>query len=445
MSKPLHALVNSGLMLACLCVLYSPLKPSLKFPLVLCLGIGAQRHAARQELLVKHYTQAFRTASNASLSECQLGLNWLKGYFPEPTDEKPKGMLQRIALDGWQELAKSSNPVPALYAAFQRQYIAFAANKREGKTSAAHYGLSLWLDAEPDLLVYVFDPNRGMNDDPKFAPTWLGIPELDELPDNDIRTGSFKGKAQDLEAFLDRAIALLEQRIEDTSRTPPVLVIVDELTHQLRELDEKTRERVVVKLDKLATQGDKHGVFVWIILHTITKEESCLDRVFLRQFHLIIGVELSQDRTVLSNAPRILPPQAIVRGQEQYRLHGLRAGFVTSLPLADGFLPAPPLPDGLVGLERDWGDTPASRLQTLFAERTQQSEVIEAIRLYRIGQLPKNGEKPKSQLFRLVWGYPLNGQRQAELKILNRHLEQIAAAVVSKNGNDNGHHPVSVP
>jgi hypothetical protein len=409
MSKPLHALVNSGLMLACLCVLYSPLKPSLKFSLVLCLGIGAQRHAMRQELLVKHYTQAFRTASNASLSECQLGLNWLKGYFPEPTNEKPKGMLQRIALDGWQELAKSNNPVPALYAAFQRQYIAF-----------------------------------GMNDDPKFAPTWLGIPELDELPDNDIRTGSFKGKAQDLEAFLDRAIALLEQRIEDTSRTPPVLVIVDELTHQLRELDEKTRERVVVKLDKLATQGDKHGLFVWIILHTITKEESCLDRVFLRQFHLIIGVELSQDRTVLSNAPRILPPQAIVRGQEQYRLHGLRAGFVTSLPIADGFLPAPPLPDGLVGLERDWGDAPANRLQTLFAEQVQQSEVIEAIRLYRIGQLPKNGEKPKPQLFRLVWGYPLNGQRQAELKILNRHLEQLAAAVVSKNGNDNGHHPVSV-
>jgi hypothetical protein len=293
MSKSLHALVNSGLIVACLCVFYSPLKPSLKFPLVLYFGVGAQRHAARQALLVKHYQQALRTAANASLSECQLGVNWLKGYFPEPTDSKPKGMLQRIALDGWKELAHSNNPVPALYAAFRRQYIAFAANKREGKTSAAHYGLSLWMDAEQDLLVYVFDPNRGMNDDPTFAPTWLGIPELDELPDDDIRTGSFKGKAKDLEAFLDRAIALLEQRSENSSRTPAALVIVDELTHQLRELDEKTRERVVVKLNKLATEGDKHGIYLWIILHTITKEETFLDRVFLRQFHLIIGVELS--------------------------------------------------------------------------------------------------------------------------------------------------------
>jgi hypothetical protein len=444
MSKPLHALVNSGLMLACLCVLYSPLKPSLKFPLVLCLGIGAQRHAARQELLVKHYQQALRTAANSSLGECQLGLNWLKGYFPEPTDSKPKGMLQRIALDGWQELTKGNNPVPALYAAFRRQYIAFAANKREGKTSAAHYGLSLWLDAEPDLLVYVFDPNRGMNDDPKFAPTWLGIPELDELPDDDIRTGSFKGKARDLEAFLNPAIALLEQRSENLSRTPAALVIVDELTHQLRELDEKTRERVVVKLNNLATEGDKHGIYLWIILHTITKEESFLDRVFLRQFHLIIGVELSQDRTVLSNAPRILPPAAIVRGQEQYRLHGLRAGFVTSLPAADGFLPAPPLPDGLVGLERDWGESPTSRLQILFAERLQSPAVKEAVQLYRRGLL-KGDEKPKHLLFRLVWGYPLNGQRQAELKILNRHLEHLAAVAVSQNGNGNGHHAAATP
>jgi hypothetical protein len=249
----------------------------------------------------------------------------------------------------------------------------------------------------------------------------------------------------DLEAFLNPAIALLDQRSENLSRTPPALVIVDELSHQLRELDEKTRERVVVKLDKLATQGDKHGIYVWIILHTITKEESFLDRVFLRQFHLMIGVELSQDRTVLSNAPRILPPAAIVRGQEQYRLHGLRAGFVTSLPVADGFLPAPPLPNGLVGLERDWGESPASRLQTVFAERVQSREAQEAISLYRTGQLPK-GEKPKNQLFRAIWGYPLNGQRQAELKILNRYLEQLTAAVPQNgNGNGNGHHAAATP
>jgi hypothetical protein len=444
MSKPLHSLLNIGLMIGCLVVLNSALKPSLKVPLVIGLAIAAQRHAQRQELLVKHYQQGFRSVSDASLTELQNGLGWLKGYLPAPPTDQPKGVLQRIALDGWKELTKGNNPIPALYAQFQRQYIAFAANKREGKTSAAHYGLSLWVEAEPDLLLYIFDPNRGMNDAPKFAPTWLGIPELNAIPENEIRTGAFKGKAEDLEPFIDVAIALLNQRIEESSRTPPALIAIDEVTNLLPQLDEKSRDRVVSKLNTLVTQGDKHGIYLWIILHTITKEETCLDRVFLRQFHLVIGVELSQDRTVLSNAPRILPPQAIVKGQEQYRLYGLRAGFVTSLPIADGFLPAPPLPDGLVGLERDWGDMPEIRLQKLFNDRVQQTAAQEAIRLYRAGKLSTRlGDKPKNQLFRAVWGYPLNGQRQAELKILNRYLEQLATATT--NGNGNRHHAVSVP
>jgi hypothetical protein len=439
MTKPLHALINSGLMLGCLVILNSPLKPSLKFPIVLMLGIGAQRQAQKQELLVKHYQQSFQTVAIASLTELQSGLSWVKGYLPESQTDKPKGTLQRIAIDGWRQLAQGNNPVPALYTQFRRQYLVFAANKREGKTSAAHYGLSLWVEAEPDLLVYIFDPNFGMNDDPKFAPTWLGIPELDVIPDGEIRTGAFKGKAEDLEPFIDVAIALLNQRIESRSRTPSVLIGIDELTNLLPQLDEKSRDRVVSKLNTLVTQGDKHGIYLWVILHTITKEETCLDRVFLRQFHLVIGVELSQDRTVLSNAPRLLPARAIAHGQEQYRQNGLRAGFITSLPIADGFLPPPPLPDGLVGLERDWGNTSEGKLQRLFSDRVQLQEVQETIQLYRTGQLStKRGEKPKQQLFRIVWGYPINGQRQAELKILNRYLEQLATETVADSGS-NGH------
>jgi hypothetical protein len=442
MTKPLHALINSGLMLGCLVILNTPLKPSLKFPLVLVLGIGAQRQAQKQELLVKHYQQSFQTVAIASLTELQSGLSWVKGYLPEPQTDKPKGTLQRIALDGWRQLAKGNNPVPTLYAQFRRQYLVFAANKREGKTSAAHYGLSLWVEAEPDLLVYIFDPNFGMNDDPKFAPTWLGIPELDVIPDDEICTGAFRGKAKDLEPFIDVAIALLNQRIESRSRTPSVLIGIDELTNLLPQLDEKSRDRVVSKLNTLVTQGDKHGIYLWVILHTITKEETCLDRVFLRQFHLVIGVELSQDRTFLSNAPRLLPAKAIAYGQEQYRQNGLRAGFITSLPIADGFLPPPPLPDGLVGLERDWGNAPEGKLQRLFSERVLLQEVQETIQLYRTGQLStKRGEKPKQQLFRIVWGYPINGQRQAELKILNRYLEQLAAPTET---NGNGQHPAIV-
>jgi hypothetical protein len=439
MTKPLHALINSGLMLGCLVILNSPLKPSLKFPLVLVLGIGAQRQAQKQDLLVKHYQQSFQTVAIASLAELQSGLSWVKGYLPEPQTDKPKGTIQRIALDGWRQLAKGNNPVPALYAQFRRQYLVFAANKREGKTSAAHYGLSLWVEAEPDLLVYIFDPNFGMNDDLKFAPTWLGIPELDAIPDDEIRTGAFRGKAEDLESFIDVAVALLNQRIESRNRSPSVLIGIDELTNLLPQLDEKSRDRVVSKLNTLVTQGDKHGIYLWVILHTITKEETCLDRVFLRQFHLVIGVELSQDRTVLSNAPRLLPAKAIAHGQEQYRQNGIRAGFITSLPIADGFLPPPPLPDGLVGLERDWGNAPESKLQRLFSDRVLLQEVQETIQLYRMGQLStKRGEKPKQQLFRMVWGYPINGQRQAELKILNRYLEQLANETVA-DSDGNGH------
>jgi hypothetical protein len=445
MSKPLHALINSGLIVGCLIILNSSLKPSLKFPLVLVLGIGAQRQAQKQELLVKHYQQSFQTVAIASLTELQSGLVWLKDYLPEPKTDRPRGALQRIAIDGWRELFKGNNPAPALYNQFKRQYIAFAANKREGKTSAAHYGLSLWIEAEPDLLLYVFDPNLGMNDDPVFAPTWLGIPELDTLLDGEIRTGAFKGKAKDLEPFIDVAVALLNQRIDSLSRTPSILIGIDELTNLLPQLDEKSRDRIIGKLNTLVTQGDKHGIYVWIILHTITKEETCLDRVFLRQFHLVIGVELSQDRTVLSNAPRLLPPKAIAYGQEQYRLHGLRAGFITSLPVADGFLPAPPLPNGLVGLERNWGDTPETKLQKLFRERLQQQNIVEAIHLYRAGQLPvRQGEKPKHQLFRLVWGYPISGRRQAELKILNHYLDELAIAAETAPPNSNGHHPMPI-
>lgn len=434
MTKPLHALLNSGLMIACLLTLAAPLKPSLKTPLVLTLAIAAQRHAQKQELLVRHYQTGWSTACHAALQESRESLTWLQTYLPAPNPERPKGVLQRIALDGWRELSQGNSPVPNLYRQFQRQYIAFAANKREGKTSAAHYGISLWLDADPSLLLYIFDPNRGMNNDPKFAPTWLGIPELDRLPTNELCTGAFKGKPEDLEPFIDAAIALLDQRINSASRTPSVLVGIDELTNQLPQLDEKSRNRIITKLTTLATQGDKHGIYLWIILHTITKEETCLDRVFLRQFHLVLGVELSQDKTVLSNAPRLLPTQAIAQGQTQYRQSGLPAGFVTSLPIAQGYLPPPPLPDGLKGLERDWGDSPQSKLQFLFDERLDLPEVQAAIQLYRLGQLKtKGGEKPKQQLFRTVWGYPLNGKRKAEQAILNRHLEFLAEAA---NRND---------
>jgi hypothetical protein len=253
MSKSLHALLNTGLMVGCLVTLNSVLKPSLKVPLVIGLAIAAQRHAQRQELLVKHYQQGFRVVGDAGLTELQNGLGWLKKYLPEPPTDQPKGMLQRIALDGWKELTKGNNPVPTMYSQFRRQYIAFAANKREGKTSAAHYGLSLWVEAEPSLLVYVFDPNLGMNDDPKFAPTWLGIPELDAIPNHEIRTGAFKGKAENLESFIEVAIALLNQRIADSGRTPPVLIVFDELTNLLPQLDEKTRDRVIGKLNTLVT------------------------------------------------------------------------------------------------------------------------------------------------------------------------------------------------
>ncbi|MEP0911784.1 hypothetical protein NDI45_12760 [Leptolyngbya sp. GB1-A1] len=438
--RTLHAQVNLALVTAALVLIVAPMRPVLKMAIVGTLTLAAQRHAQKQELLVRDYQTAVAVAGNAVSSELNGFANWLKGHFPE-LEGKPKNRIQKICLDGYRELLKApSNPI-AKYAKLARQSLIFVGNPREGKSVAAHYALSAWVDEDPDLILYVFDPALGVNDSPRFRSNWLGIPRLTTCP-KDVQTGVFKGSAKQLRDFLEPAYLLFQGREREEVNYPPVAMVVDELSNKLNELSEKEIEPIAQMIQALAGQAPKYGIFFWGILHTTTKEEMGLPRQTIRHCAAVMGVEAAQDKSQLSNLPRTIPPGAISFGQQQYRLRGGNpAGFVTSIPIENGYLPVPPL-EGLDELLRDWvTEDGQTQLEIEFAQRLELPEVQEAIELYLSGLLkdPSEKEEPKKYLFRLIWDIPYRGDRTEHRAILDRYLE------AQKNAQTNGHaEPVEV-
>lgn len=277
--------------------------------------------------------------------------------------------LHEFHLDEWrEESGLGEMSTEAKYALCQGKSMIFAGNPREGKTVAAHYALYQWAKSDPDLVVYANDMHLGMNNDPKFASNWIGIPRVDEIP-KDVRTCVVKSTPRMLERFLKPVRDLLQYRKQHNVNNPHVVVAIDEFTNQLDALDEKEVESIVKTFAEIATEAPKYGINFWLILHSLTKDDlGGLSRKVLRAAHVVMGAEMTQDRIQVSNCPRSLPQDSVDFAQSLYRQVGLPAGFATSLPIPDGYLPPPPLENGLQDLILDWRPV---------AVPTQVSEVVE--------------------------------------------------------------------
>jgi hypothetical protein len=243
--------------------------------------------------------------------------------------------------------------VSALYAATIKKHIIWTGNTGEGKTAAAHYALYQWAQADPMLVIFWFDAHLGMGRNEQFRSNWLGIPKLETMPKG-VQTGAYKGEAKDLERFLGRVETLISYRKKHEINEPQVLVGIDEFTNLLGQLSEDECERISGILSVVGTEAQKYGVCLWFLLHSLTKDEVGIDRKVLRQCHIIMGVEMTQDRIQVSNSPRKISEEAIAYGQSVYRDQGgLPAGFATSLPIPNGYLPVAPV-DDLRSLILEW-------------------------------------------------------------------------------------------
>lgn len=242
---------------------------------------------------------------------------------------------------------------PQLYANAIKKSMVWAGCTGEGKTVAAHYALAQWADSDKDLVLYVFDMHFGMGRSDKYSSNWLGVPH-EQKPPRYIKSCVVSGDPADLEAFLAPVIKLFQYRKQNKASAPTVVVVVDEFTNLLQSVDEETAERICKAYSQFATEAQKYGIFIWFILHSLTKEDlGGFPRVVLRQCHIVMGAEMTQDTVQCTNSPKKLPPSAIAYAQDAYRSGGLPAGFATSLPVADGYLPVAPVSD-LRDLIRDW-------------------------------------------------------------------------------------------
>lgn len=264
--------------------------------------------------------------------------------------EVPQHYLHAFEFDSPEEAIAT---VSSLYAAVIKKHVIWTGNTGEGKTAAAHYGLYQWAQADPNLVIFWLDSHLGMGRNEQFRSNWLGIPKLETMPKG-VQTGAFKGEAKDLERFLGRVDALIKHRKKHEINTPEVVVGIDEFTNLLGQLSEDECDRISGILSIVGTEAQKYGVYLWFLCHTLTKEEIGIDRKVLRQCHIIMGVEMTQDRIQVSNSPRKISDEAIAFGQSVYRDQGgLPAGFATSLPIPNGYLPVAPVSD-LRSLILDW-------------------------------------------------------------------------------------------
>jgi hypothetical protein len=295
-----------------------------------------------------HYLHEFGLASLVAPPAPPAPVRELAGRAGEAT-------LQELNLDEWRESnGLNGATIEQLYGHCIGKSLLFAGNPREGKTVAAHYALRQWVDANPSLVVFAFDKHFGMNNDPRFGSNWLGVPLVEGVPKN-VQSCVVKAGSHSLETFLRRVEELLAYRVQAQVREPAVVVVIDEFTNLLEALSEGEVEQIVKIFSQVATEAPKFGINFWLILHSLTKEEIGIPRKVLRACHVVMGCEMTQDRIQVSNCPRTLDSDAIGYGQSVYReVGGLPAGFVTSLPVPNGYLPVPSLPNGLGDLVVEW-------------------------------------------------------------------------------------------
>ncbi|MBD3882141.1 hypothetical protein IFO70_10260 [Phormidium tenue FACHB-886] len=370
---------------------------------------------------------AFQQAgvSALALQEIQFArqvMGMVEQPLAEIQSEVVRAQAQELNLDEWREANGGGEATPEeLYANCQKRSMIWAGNPREGKTVAAHFALWLWAKADPKLVIFAFDKHFGMNNDLKFASNWVGVPLLEEVPKN-VQTCVVKKSAKDLEKFLRKVQELLTYRIQNNINTPHVVVPIDEFTNLLESLDEKEVESIVKIFAEIATEAPKYGIYFWLILHSLTKEEIGIPRKVLRACHVVMGCEMTQDTVQVRNCPRSLPQEAVDYGQSVYRERGLPAGFVTSLPIPQGYLPPPNLPNGLADLKIDW----AGSVQTLAGTSKPTGDIYQFLLQWQ-QENPDASDDRLLAKFKELTGRQLNAEGLQSLKDLLDRMRGAAA------------------
>lgn len=307
---------------------------------------------AMPETVQQYYMQKYGFAAMAQAQRPAMA------QTVDVTPQSSVGYVHDLNIDDWeaeqQEAAGLSAPV--LYAKAIKEHMIWAGNQGEGKSVAAQYALAQWADVDPNLVPFWFDAHYGSGRDPRYEAHWLGIPHLKTMPKN-VQTGVFKGEAKDLLPFLRLVQKLFRYRRTNDVRSPEVVVGIEEATNLIPQLNDQDIAEISGILAELGTEAPKFGMRYWLICHTLTKEEILIERKVLRQAHVVMGVEMTQDKVQVGNCPRSLSKDAIDQAQIIYREYGKPAGFVTSLPVPDGYLPKPPVNDTR-DLIRDWVKTP---------------------------------------------------------------------------------------
>lgn len=331
------------------------------------------RQAQTQEMTDKAQHQIEVLAQLAKLPDWQrnkflqeLGWQDLAGLFAKPkppAPESPEMVRQAKKL----EVLKGEDEDSAyqLYRACRRQLLCFAGAQGEGKTNAAHFALWTWAHDPEDgehLVIYVFDPHYRSGRDPRYISTWLGIPELKQVPKDGIETGVFQGDEATFYDWLQPIWSLYKLRKANgiavhlgVEACPPVIFLPEEATNMIGLMDEVLAKKVKEQLSELATAAPKFGIYSWIIVHNLTESGTGLPRKYYEQHELIAGAALCGIKSQMSAAPRVLSAHTIEFAVTARRIapSGVPCGYGTSLgEVPDGFLPPAPLNN--LEMEMDW-------------------------------------------------------------------------------------------
>jgi hypothetical protein len=278
---------------------------------------------------------------------------------PKPPQEKQSPKLVALTAEGSEDNGSELVETIGAYAQCKRQLMMFVGNQGEGKTNACHFALYSWLaTATPEdfPIIYVFDPHYGSGRDPRYRSTWLGIPRVTEVPKS-VLTVAFHGEPEQLEQWLMPVMRLYRHRkangIDLINGARPVVVLVDELTNHLNLIDEAKAKAIAKKLAELGTGAPKFGIYFWGIVHDLAQSATQIPRTLYRQCEIVMGAGMVQDHTQVSNSPKAISRHTVEVATVARRntTPGIPAGYATSLPVPDGFLPPAPLTNQEMELE----------------------------------------------------------------------------------------------
>ncbi|MBE9182405.1 hypothetical protein IQ268_28050 [Oculatella sp. LEGE 06141] len=432
--KAAHGLLNLGLVLAAGVALSSNLSLPLKLPLTILLSWGAIKHQRTHELAPADWLMGVASATKGATSE----LDFLAGKASDrfnfkPLENKRIKPFVHFMRDLDDQLKVMGIDAEAMYRRISSGDIRntiFGGISREGKSIAAHFALHLWLKANPNLVVWIYDPNFRMGKDTDFLPTWCGIPE--GLPQPGEMRSCVVTNKDDFKILWGRYYAsFCHRRREKIDGRHPEgfehLFIIEESTF----LFTPDMEAEVKQLGEVATQGQKMNEFIWFVTHTLTKTEWNLDRSTVRQCNVLMGVRMAEDSYQKAGSPQSMKHPSDRAKQYIQTLKGKdQQGFLTNMEFGDSYFPPPPI-QGTKDLEFEFVfDEVPDELQKEFDARLQNPDIKEAIDRYLTGELEADGSlSPKKQLFKIVWGKSYNSKSyKRESDILNRYLAKAEEA-----------------